>query len=34
MMTSLDLIGLAPFALLGLDERRRISAANPEALSF
>lgn len=34
MMTSLDLIGLAPFALLGLDERRRISAANPEAQSF
>ncbi|MEL7033816.1 MAG: ATP-binding protein [Pseudomonadota bacterium] len=34
MMTSLDLVGLAPFALLGLDERRRISAANPEAQSF
>lgn len=34
MMTSLDLIGLAPFALLGLDERRRVSAANPEAQSF
>ena len=31
MMTSLDLVGLAPFALLGLDERRRVSAANPEA---
>lgn len=34
MMTSLDLIGLAPFALVGLDERRRVSAANPEAQSF
>ncbi|MEL7042833.1 MAG: ATP-binding protein [Pseudomonadota bacterium] len=34
MMTALDLIGLAPFALLGLDERRRVSAANPEAQSF
>ncbi|MEO1305299.1 MAG: ATP-binding protein [Pseudomonadota bacterium] len=34
MMTALDLIGLAPFALLGLDERRRVTAANPEAQSF
>ena len=34
MMTALDLVGLAPFALLGLDERRRIIAANPEAQSF
>ncbi len=34
MMTSLDLVGLAPFALLGLDERRRVSAANPEAQSM
>ena len=34
MMTSLDLIGLAPFALLGLDERRRVNAANPEAQAF
>lgn len=34
MMTSLDLVGLAPFALLGLDDRRRISAANPEAQAF
>ncbi|MEO1662731.1 MAG: ATP-binding protein [Pseudomonadota bacterium] len=34
MMTALDLIGLAPFALLALDERRRVSAANPEAQSF
>ena len=33
-MTSLDLVGLAPFALLGLDDRRRISAANPEAQAF
>lgn len=33
-MTALDLIGLAPFALLGLDERRRVTAANPEAQSF
>lgn len=31
MMTALDLVGLAPFALLGLDERKRIIAANPEA---
>ena len=34
MMSALDLIGLAPFALLGLDERRRVTAANPEAQSF
>ena len=34
MMTTLDLVGLAPFALLGLDERRRVSAANPEAQSL
>jgi len=34
MMTSLDLIGLAPFALVGLDERRRVNAANPEAQAF
>ncbi|MEM9572880.1 MAG: ATP-binding protein [Pseudomonadota bacterium] len=34
MMTTLDLVGLSPFALLGLDERRRVSAANPEAQSF
>jgi len=34
MMTALDLVGLAPFALLGLDERRRVTAANPEAQSF
>lgn len=34
MMTSIDLIGLAPFALLALDERRRINAANPEAQAF
>jgi two-component system nitrogen regulation sensor histidine kinase GlnL len=34
MMTSLDLVGLAPFALLGLDDRRRVSAANPEAQAF
>lgn len=34
MMTTLDLVGLAPFALLGLDERRRVTAANPEAQSF
>ncbi|MEC7289629.1 MAG: ATP-binding protein [Pseudomonadota bacterium] len=34
MMTTLDLVGLAPFALLGLDERRRVSAANPEAQSM
>ena len=33
-MTALDLIGLAPFALLGLDERLRVTAANPEAQSF
>ncbi|MEL6860874.1 MAG: ATP-binding protein [Pseudomonadota bacterium] len=31
MMTALDLVGLAPFALLGLDERKRVMAANPEA---
>ena len=34
MMTTLDLVGLAPFALLGLDERRRVNAANPEAQSL
>ena len=34
MMSALDLIGLAPFAVLGLDERRRVTAANPEAQSF
>ena len=34
MMTTVDLVGLAPFALLGLDNRRRVSAANPEAQSF
>lgn len=34
MMTALDLVGLAPFALLGLDERRRVNAANPEAQAF
>ncbi|MCR9269800.1 MAG: two-component system sensor histidine kinase NtrB [Henriciella sp.] len=34
MMTALDLVGLAPFALLGLDERRRVTAANPEAQAF
>lgn len=34
MMTTLDLVGLAPFALLGLDERRRVRAANPEAQSL
>lgn len=33
MMTALDLVGLAPFALLGLDERKRVIAANPEAQS-
>ena len=33
-MTTLDLVGLAPFALLGLDERRRVRAANPEAQSL
>lgn len=31
MMTTLDLAGLAPFGLIGFDERRRVSAANPEA---
>ncbi len=34
MMTTLDLVGLAPFALLGLDERRRVSAVNPAAQSM
>lgn len=34
MMETLDLAGLAPFALLGLDERRRVRAANPEAQSI
>jgi len=34
MMSTVDLAGLAPFALLGLDERRRVSAANPEAQSM
>lgn len=33
MMTALDLVGLAPFALLGLDGRKRVIAANPEAQS-
>lgn len=33
-MSTLDLVGLAPFALLGLDERCRVIAANPEAQSF
>ena len=31
MKTLVDLAGLAPFALLQVDERRRIVAANPEA---
>jgi two-component system nitrogen regulation sensor histidine kinase GlnL len=31
MMDTLDLAGLAPFALLQLDERRRVRRANPEA---
>ena len=34
MMTTLDLAGLAPFGLLGIDERGRVSAANPEAQSI
>jgi len=34
MMTTLDLSGLAPFGLIGLDEKRRVSAANPEAQSL
>jgi len=34
MMTALDLVGLSPFALLAVDERRRVNAANPEAQAF
>ncbi|MDJ0921937.1 MAG: ATP-binding protein [Henriciella sp.] len=34
MRTLVDLAGLAPFALLQLDERRRIVGANPEAQSL
>lgn len=33
MMDVIDLAGLAPFALISLDERRRVVAANPEAQS-
>ncbi len=34
MISELDLAGLAPFALLGLDDRRRVRAANPAAQSI